>query len=295
MSFGERIKQAREEKNLTQQDIADKMFVSRQTISRWEKEDRFPDLITAKKVADFLELSLDDILSDRELKSVAEKEQIINDGLINRIIIVLFACVVITLTTGIIDVFIRLPLQKAYTDLPLDRSYIRLLTTAIVSMVIRDVAFVFGLVAAIRKNLSPWRSGFIIILFFATGCFVGVGTQTAAINQAEPLSNIMLRIILPIVPNIIGAVSAYMFFFDKKLKRPAGMLLIVVSLISICIFILRTGLLYSLALDLAQGGEAGSMTLVSGADILLNIGLCLLFIYQVIILSRKRRRLENVT
>lgn len=48
MAFGNNIKKLREEKNLTQQQLADKLYVSRQTICRWENGSRCPDLITAK-------------------------------------------------------------------------------------------------------------------------------------------------------------------------------------------------------------------------------------------------------
>ena len=41
-------KKFREEKNLTQQQFADKLYVSRQTVYRWENGLRCPDLITAK-------------------------------------------------------------------------------------------------------------------------------------------------------------------------------------------------------------------------------------------------------
>ena len=51
MALNDNIKKFREEKNLTQQQLADKLYVSRQTVCRWEKGSRCPDLITAKKLA----------------------------------------------------------------------------------------------------------------------------------------------------------------------------------------------------------------------------------------------------
>ena len=49
MALSDNIKKLREEKNLTQQQLADKLYVSRQTVCRWENGSRCPDLITAKK------------------------------------------------------------------------------------------------------------------------------------------------------------------------------------------------------------------------------------------------------
>ena len=54
----------REEKNLTQQQLAEKLYVSRQTICRWENGSRCPDLITAKKLALELKVSMDELISD---------------------------------------------------------------------------------------------------------------------------------------------------------------------------------------------------------------------------------------
>ena len=64
MAFGNNIKKLREEKNLTQQQLADKLYVSRQTICRWENGSRCPDLITAKKLALELKVSMDELISD---------------------------------------------------------------------------------------------------------------------------------------------------------------------------------------------------------------------------------------
>ena len=45
MALGDNIKRMREEHSLTQQQLADKLYVSRQTVCRWENGSRCPDLI----------------------------------------------------------------------------------------------------------------------------------------------------------------------------------------------------------------------------------------------------------
>ena len=50
MTFGQAIKEKREKLGLTQQELAEKLFVSRQTVCRWENGTRCPDLIMAKKI-----------------------------------------------------------------------------------------------------------------------------------------------------------------------------------------------------------------------------------------------------
>lgn len=62
MTFGEAIKEKREQFGLTQQELAEKLFVSRQTVCRWENGTRYPDLVMAKKIAMVLGISLDDLI-----------------------------------------------------------------------------------------------------------------------------------------------------------------------------------------------------------------------------------------
>ena len=82
--FGENLKRVREEKGLTQQTLADNLFVTRQAVSRWEGGSRYPDLMTAKKMAQFLEVSLDDLLKDDDMKLYAEKNVILESSTAKR-------------------------------------------------------------------------------------------------------------------------------------------------------------------------------------------------------------------
>ena len=44
VEFGEQLRRAREEKGMTQQSLAEQLYVTRQAVSRWECGDRYPDL-----------------------------------------------------------------------------------------------------------------------------------------------------------------------------------------------------------------------------------------------------------
>ena len=67
MALGDNIKRLREERHLTQQQLADKLYVSRQTVCRWENGSRCPDLVMAKKLAMELNISLDELISDEDV------------------------------------------------------------------------------------------------------------------------------------------------------------------------------------------------------------------------------------
>ena len=70
MALNDNIKKFREEKNLTQQQLADKLYVSRQTVCRWKNGSRCPDLITAKKLALELDVSMDELISDEDVNDI---------------------------------------------------------------------------------------------------------------------------------------------------------------------------------------------------------------------------------
>lgn len=69
MTFGQAIKAKREALGLTQQELAEKLFVSRQTVCRWENGSRCPDLIMSKKISMVLGISMDEMIPTEELSS----------------------------------------------------------------------------------------------------------------------------------------------------------------------------------------------------------------------------------
>ncbi|MCC8150110.1 MAG: helix-turn-helix domain-containing protein [Lachnospiraceae bacterium] len=75
---------------MTQQALADRLYVTRQTISRWESGTRYPDLSTAKKLADILEIPLDDLLSGEDLEKIRKRMK--RQKRKNQLLILLIAC-----------------------------------------------------------------------------------------------------------------------------------------------------------------------------------------------------------
>lgn len=83
MNVGEKIKKIRKMAGMTQEELAEKMNVSRQTISKWEKEISSPDLDSAIALCELFEISLDDFLKGG--RSVKEEKISLEDMIkINR-------------------------------------------------------------------------------------------------------------------------------------------------------------------------------------------------------------------
>ena len=79
--FGEKLKTIRSQKGITQQTLADQLFVTRQAVSRWEGGSRYPDLMTAKKISQILGTSLDELLSDDALAGYPQKASILESSI----------------------------------------------------------------------------------------------------------------------------------------------------------------------------------------------------------------------
>ncbi|WP_414827274.1 helix-turn-helix domain-containing protein [Apilactobacillus kunkeei] len=77
MKFGERIKEQRKIKNMTQEDVAKHLHVSRKTISSWENENSYPDIKSLVKISDLYQISLDTLLNeDSGLKEYLQKDKV---------------------------------------------------------------------------------------------------------------------------------------------------------------------------------------------------------------------------
>ena len=67
MTLGEKIKKLRNEKGLTQKDLADQVHVTFQTVSKWENDENEPDVSTLRELAKLFGCSMDYLLSEEEI------------------------------------------------------------------------------------------------------------------------------------------------------------------------------------------------------------------------------------
>jgi len=83
MELGKQIKMHRQEAHLSQEELANRVYVSRQTISNWENDKSYPDVNSLVLLSEIFQISLDNLIKgDIEvMKSVIQKEEI---GKMNR-------------------------------------------------------------------------------------------------------------------------------------------------------------------------------------------------------------------
>ena len=102
MEFHEKLQFLRKQRNLTQEQLAELLFVSRTAVSKWESGRGYPNLESLKCISSLFSVSIDELLSNRELIDLAETENRVN---MNKVSILVF---------GMLDVitaaFLFLPL-----------------------------------------------------------------------------------------------------------------------------------------------------------------------------------------
>lgn len=86
MNLGNNLYQARKKKGLSQEDAAEKLGVSRQTISKWETDETLPDIRQAKQLSMLYGLSLDELISfDVEMQEIQDVIDRISDEVTEKI------------------------------------------------------------------------------------------------------------------------------------------------------------------------------------------------------------------
>lgn len=107
MEFKDKMQRLRNDNKLTQEQLAEKLYVSRTAISKWESGKGYPNIDTLKDIAKLFNVTIDELLSSHEIIDIAKQENLLNIKRINN------------LTYGLLDIvsilLILLPLyaQKA--------------------------------------------------------------------------------------------------------------------------------------------------------------------------------------
>lgn len=77
MELNEKLQELRKQKGLTQEELAEILFVSRTAISKWESGRGCPSIDSLKAIAEFFNITIDELLSSKELLSIAQKDSTI--------------------------------------------------------------------------------------------------------------------------------------------------------------------------------------------------------------------------
>jgi len=74
VEFHEKLQELRKNRGLTQEELAEALYVSRTAVSKWESGRGYPSIDSLKEISKFFSVSIDDLLSGETLLFLAEKE-----------------------------------------------------------------------------------------------------------------------------------------------------------------------------------------------------------------------------
>jgi len=74
LEFHEKLQELRRQKGLTQEELAQQLYVSRTAISKWESGRGYPSIESLKAIAAFFSVSIDGLLSGDEVLTIAEED-----------------------------------------------------------------------------------------------------------------------------------------------------------------------------------------------------------------------------
>ena len=80
MEFNEKLQEMRKQRGLTQEELAQALFVSRTAISKWESGRGYPNIDSLKAIAKFFDVTVDALLSGNELLDLAQEESRQKEG-----------------------------------------------------------------------------------------------------------------------------------------------------------------------------------------------------------------------
>ena len=111
MEFNEKLQELRKNRGMPQEELAEVLYVSRTTISKWELGRGYPSIDSLKDISKFFSVSIDDLLSGEKLLTLAEKENKSNirnmcDLLFGIVDLCSFILIILPLYPNIVDGFV---------------------------------------------------------------------------------------------------------------------------------------------------------------------------------------------
>lgn len=288
MEFGEKLKAQREEKGMTQQTLADQLYVTRQAVSKWESGSRYPDLMTTKCIANILGTTIDSLVSDDEMKEFSEKQAIAEGQRAGKIIssmyLIAFIISIMTVLPYILPYIANFGFINGETAFDSDS----LISTA---MVIRTLGYIptiiiagYGFIASVKKDVNAKVAGLIgVILFLEHGFF--------KLSYIFSLKNLTFYQVLPLwiymAILLLMALVVALYFFKQKVRLVK---LLYIGCVLVGLYSVLTSGYQMMSYALNNQWEIYQWTMYSNMlGTITELVFMSLLIIQAMILERKRK------
>ena len=138
MDFNEKLQDLRKQKGLTQEELAEALYVSRTAISKWESGRGYPNIDSLKAISKYFSVSLDELLSSDEIITIADEDSKQKEKYLRDLIFGLLDCSV--------AMFLFLPLFGQRVDNIIQEVPLLSLTEIEIYVKIPYLMIVFGLI-----------------------------------------------------------------------------------------------------------------------------------------------------
>ena len=277
---------------MTQQNLADLLFVTRQTVSRWEGGSRYPDLVTAKNLADILDTTVDTLMADDSSMKIEQRARSYGRlaGKIETMVIAL--CVAISFGNLFFSCWwLRdCAVEGLFTA---DHWYFPFLSIIdILFSLFFALMLISSMVKTIRKELPIGKTGILGVVFFIYRglanlilVLLGFESRIAAEPVTKPANSgygIMFALCSMVCAGLCFLLAFYVYRFLIS-GRPVGLF----------IYILVAGVLLALNMTgyLIFGGAYSEAFVIPEMILFsmpLNEALCVFFGIVIAIGTRKR-------
>ncbi|MCR4657492.1 MAG: helix-turn-helix domain-containing protein [Lachnospiraceae bacterium] len=198
MEFNEKLQELRKSRSMTQEELAEALFVSRTAISKWEQGRGYPSLDSLKEISRFFSVSIDDLICSEEIISAAADEK---KGCIDKYI---------DLICNTLDIFMALllflPVFGKGADNPASvslyaitglRTWIKMVFAALIGIAVLNG--IVGVIIISHFEKPVWNHHRIV-----TGMVLSVACVTVFILTRQPYAGIICLAILVVKGLLIG-------------------------------------------------------------------------------------------
>ena len=183
MEFNEKLQSLRRDKGMTQEELAEVLFVSRAAVSKWESGRGLPSIDSLKDISVFFSVSIDDLLSGEKLLSLSENEnksrvRHICDLLFGMADLLSFLLIVLPVYPDVVDGFVYSVNLLSFTQAS---DY-----TVVIYWTLYIALFILGGLKIILSNLNKHKASNVILTVSAAVnifavLFLALTRQTYAI------------------------------------------------------------------------------------------------------------------
>ena len=113
MTFGEKLKKLRCDNGMTQEELAEQIFVTRTAISKWETDKGYPSIDSLKELSKLFGVSIDELISDSDV----ENKKLLDEKHSHKMYLIAIGCLLATVLFTLLTVFLQISYLGIFSSL----------------------------------------------------------------------------------------------------------------------------------------------------------------------------------